>query len=107
MVKTSLREWKAGDITSCEFNIWIKRVKPVDAKIFRDIRTQEKILKKASEDDLAFYWRIRNDLQNSKADRYKIRSLIWEEMERRYEGGSENQGMRFSQRFVRYEQTLF
>ena len=61
-------------------------MKPIDHQIFQDIRKQENILQKASEEDLALYWRIRNDLQNTKEDRYKIRSLIWEEMERIYEG---------------------
>ena len=41
-------------------------------------------LRNASEDDLAFFWRVRNTLD--KESKIRLRTAIWDECERRYEG---------------------
>ena len=48
-----------------------------DAQKFMDY------LKNADEDELAFIWRIRNNLHKQRP--YKARSMLWDELEYRYE----------------------
>ena len=67
-------------------------MKPESGKTGEDARTDllaeveklETVLENSSEEDLAFYWRTRNNLDKSKQN--KTRQIIWNECERRYEG---------------------
>ena len=51
--------------------------------VFSDIRSFEQQLQKSSEEELAFYWKARNTLD--KAEKYKVRAMIWKECMSRYE----------------------
>ena len=79
-----LRDWKIDSVQTRE--IRIKQTDPPDfkelANIFKDIKQFTEQLKRASDDDLSFYWRIRHLLQ--KNYKYKARSLIWKECINRY-----------------------
>ena len=57
-------------------------------KILQDIEGFRETLLNASDDELEFYWRIRNSLQNeyqTKANKYKARTLIWQECIQRFQ----------------------
>ena len=81
----SLGEWKAGRIETCTFNIWLHRTEKINTKrLFKNIREYQRYLTEASEEDLAFLWRVRNDIQLEHD--FKSRTMLWDELESRYEG---------------------
>ena len=51
--------------------------------VLEAIERREKAIQMANEEDLAWYWRVRNDLD--KNSRFKFRKIIWTELESRYE----------------------
>ena len=52
------------------------------ATTFQDIADFQRQLRKADDEDLSFYWRVRHDLD--KAHKYKARKLVWDECKHRY-----------------------
>ena len=73
------------------FHVWIKpeiseHEPETDSSVelLNEIEHLEEVLEKSSEEDLACYWRTRNNLD--KQSKIKMRQIIWNECERRYEG---------------------
>ena len=66
------------------YNIIIRPERYAEENIndtLEEIELTSETFQRCSEDDLHFYWRVRNDLD--KAKKYKWRQLLWEELQRR------------------------
>ena len=73
--------------TNCELQLFIRpepRTTCVDVEaVLKDVEAFEQQLHDADEEHLAFLWRVRKDVDSKK--RFKLRQMIWDECERRYE----------------------
>ena len=85
---TILAKWKPRRCTNYEFYIRPKyRHTDVEMdEVMEKINKFEEQTESSTEEELAFLWRVRQNLD--KQERYRVRTMIWEECERRYEGFS-------------------
>ena len=86
MYKSTLAEWSyPRDLYTFTIIIRPERYAKEDTdQILRQIEISQCTLESSTEDELAWYWRVRNSLD--KEEKYKMRRLIWAEFERRYTG---------------------
>ena len=85
-----LAEWRRGRKDKHAFTVYIRAKVTTDEdykerdRLLREIDNFEEYISASSEEDLAFFWRTRNGLDREA--KFKMRTMIWTECERRYNG---------------------
>ena len=82
----ALKDWKTTHVCTTRVLVTPAKAEIASRKelsaVFDEINDFAKQLCDASEEDMAFYWRVRNTVDKQR--RYKVRKMVWDECLRRY-----------------------